>query len=72
MKDHVAPKIFYTDTSYEYWGRSASLIHINIDGRKDAPLPDSTRMYFLTGGQHGPAPFPPPKNHAQNLTNPND
>jgi hypothetical protein len=29
-------------------------------------------MYFLTGGQHGPAPFPPPKNHAQNLTNPND
>ena len=72
MKDHVVPKIFYTDTSYEYWGRSASLIHMNIDGRKDAPLPDNTRMYFLTGGQHGPAPFPPPKNHAQNLTNPND
>lgn len=71
-KDHVVPKIFYTDTSYEYWGRSASLIHMNIDGQKDAPLPDTTRMYFLTGGQHGPAPFPPPKNHAQNLTDPND
>jgi len=72
VKDHVVPKIFYTDTSYEYWGRSASLIHTNIDGQKDAPLPDTTRMYFLTGGQHGPAPFPPPQNHAQNLTNPND
>jgi hypothetical protein len=72
VKDRVVPKIFYTDTSYEYWGRSASLIHTNIDGQKDAPLPDTTRMYFLTGGQHGPAPFPPPQNHAQNLTNPND
>jgi hypothetical protein len=72
MKDRVAPKIFYTDTSYEYWGRSASLIHMNIDGQKDAALPDTTRMYFLTGGQHGPASFPPPKNHAQNITNPND
>ena len=39
---------------------------------KTRSLPDTTRMYFLTGGQHGPAPFPPPKNHAQNLTNPND
>ena len=72
MKDRVVPKIFYSDTSYEYWGRSASLIHTTIDGQKDAPLPDTTRMYFLTGGQHGPAPFPPPKNHTQNLTDPND
>ena len=72
MKDHVVPKIFYSDTSYEYWGRSASLITTTIDGQKDAPLPETTRMYFLTGGQHGPGPFPPPKNHAQNLTNPND
>jgi hypothetical protein len=72
MKDHVVPKIFYSDTSYEYWGRSASLIHTTIDGQKDALLPDTTRMYFLTGGQHGPASFPAPKNHAQNLTNPND
>jgi hypothetical protein len=72
MRDRVVPKIFYSDTSYEYWGRSASLIHTTIDGQKDAVLPDTTRMYFLTGGQHGPAPFPPPKNHTQNLSNPND
>ncbi len=66
------PKIFYTNSAYEYWGRSASLIHIAIDGQKDATIPDTTRIYFLAGGQHGPASFPPQKNHTQNLTNPND
>jgi hypothetical protein len=72
IKDKVVPKIFYTNSAYEYWGRSASLIHISIDGQKDATIPDTTRIYFLAGGQHGPASFPPPKNHTQNLTNPND
>jgi hypothetical protein len=72
MKEGVTPKVFYTNSSYEYWGRSASLIHTTIDGQKDAPLPDTTRIYFFAGGQHGPASFPPAKNHAQNLSNPND
>src|SRR5579872_1388098 len=70
--DKVVPKIFYTNSSYEYWGRSASLIHIAMDGQKDAAIPDTTRIYLLTGGQHGPASFPPPKPHTRNLTNPND
>jgi hypothetical protein len=72
VKDRAVPKIFYTNTSYEYWGRSASLIHMAIDGQKDAVIPDTTRIYFLTGGQHGPASFPPPRNHTRNLSNPND
>jgi hypothetical protein len=71
-KDAVVPKIFYSNSSYEYWGRSASLIHITIDGQKDAEIPETTRIYFLTGGQHGPAAFPPPRNHTRNLSNPND
>ena len=29
----VLPKIFYTFSSYEYWGRAASLIHTTVDGR---------------------------------------
>ena len=49
FKDKVVPKIFYTNSAYEYWGRSASLIHISIDGQKDAPIPDTTRIYFLAG-----------------------
>ena len=56
---HVTPKIFYTDSAYEYWGRSASLIHTTPDGKKDAPIPAGTRIYFFAGGQHGPAAFPP-------------
>ena len=68
----AVPKIFYTNTSYEYYGRSASLIHTTLDGGKDAPLAPNTRIYFLTGCQHGPSPFPPERGEAQNLANPNN
>ena len=68
----AAPKIFYTNTSYEYYGRSASLIHTTIDGAHDEPIPPTTRIYFLTGYQHGPGPFPPVRGNTQNLPNPND
>lgn len=54
------PKIFFTNTGYEYWGRAASLIHTSVDGRTDvAPLPNE-RIYHLAGGQHFIGPFPPP------------
>lgn len=74
QKENVVPRIFYTNSSYEYWGRSASLIHTTIDGRKDAPIPETTRIYFFAGGQHGPANFPPadPKGRMRNLSNSND
>jgi hypothetical protein len=68
----AAPKIFYTNTSYEYYGRSASLIHTTIDGAGDAPLALTTRIYFLAGCQHGPSVFPPNRGEAQNLANPNN
>ena len=65
------PKIFYMNSEYEYYGRAASLIHITLDGRADAPLAANTRIYMFAGGQHGPAQFPPPRRGTQNLTNPN-
>ena len=68
---HVTPKIFYTDSAYEYWGRAASLIHTTPDGKKDAPIPATTRIYFFAGGQHGPAAFPPVRTVTKNLPNPN-
>jgi hypothetical protein len=68
---HVAPKIFYTNSAYEYWGRAASLIHTTVDGKQDAPIPANTRVYFFAGGQHGPANFPPVRATTQNLPNPN-
>jgi hypothetical protein len=65
-KSHTAPKIFYTNTSYEYWGRAASLIHITADGKGDAPLAPNTRIYFLAGLQHFTGAFPPQKNSPGN------
>jgi hypothetical protein len=65
------PKIFYTNSSYEYYGRDAALIHTTADGKRDAPLASDTRVYFFAGGQHGPALFPPPHNNTQNTSNPN-
>ena len=57
--ERVVPKIFYTNTSYEYWGRAGSLIHSTPDGRRDAPPPEEVRVYFLAGLQHFSGPFPP-------------
>jgi hypothetical protein len=68
----LVPKIFYTNTEYEYWGRAASLVHTTIDGTRDAPLMDNVRIYLLTAGQHGPAPFPPPQTIGQQRNNPLD
>ncbi len=71
-KSNVVPKIFYTNGSYEYWGRAASLIHTTPDGKQDAPLAPDTRVYYLTGTQHGPGNFPPRRGATQNDPNVND
>jgi hypothetical protein len=57
---NVVPKIFYTNTSNEYWGRSASLLHTTLDGKKDITPLDTTRIYHFTGTQHGAGTTPPP------------
>ena len=36
VTEKVVPKIFFSNTSYEYWGRVAALIHVSADGKKDA------------------------------------
>ena len=66
------PKVFYTNSSYEYWGRVASLIHTTLDGSADAPILDNVRIYSFAGGQHGPGRFPPRRTSGQQLSNPND
>ena len=72
MQENVTPKVFYTNSSYEYYGRAASLIHTTLDGTQDASLAKDTRIYLLAGGQHGPAPFPPSRQRTQQMANPND
>jgi hypothetical protein len=72
-KSGTRPKIFYTNGAYEYYGRTASLIHTTVDGTKDFPPQPDTRIYFIPGSQHGPATaFPPVRAGTQNLANAND
>jgi hypothetical protein len=59
--DKVVPKIFFSNTSYEYWGRAAALIHVTADGKHDARISDHVRIYHFTGLQHFSVPFPPEK-----------
>jgi hypothetical protein len=59
LASKLAPRIFHTNTSYEYWSRAASLIHTTPDGAADAPLPDNVRVYAYPGLQHYSGPFPP-------------
>lgn len=58
-KEDVVPKIFFSNTSYEYWGRAASLIHTTADGKTDATISPNVRIYHFTGLQHYSVPFPP-------------
>jgi Alpha/beta hydrolase domain len=70
-KDGVVPKIFYTNGSYEYWGRNAALIHISPDGKKDVPPAPDTRIYYLAGTQHT-TNAQAVRNSTQNQANPTD
>lgn len=55
------PRMFYTNTSAEYWGagRVAALVHTDPAGLTDIALPDEVRLYVFAGTQHGPSTFPP-------------
>ena len=59
--EKVVPKIFFSNTSYEYWGRVAALIHITAEGKQDMPISENVRIYHFTGLQHFSGPWPPAK-----------
>jgi hypothetical protein len=62
--DQVVPKIFFSHTSYEYWGRAASLIHTTADAEHDAATSPNVRIYHFAGLQHFTGPFPPARGEA--------
>jgi len=68
------PKIFYTNSSTEYWGggRAAALTHTTLDGQADAQVPDNVRIYLFTGTQHVPGGFLASQGPGQQLPNPNE
>jgi hypothetical protein len=46
------PKVFFTQTSTEYWNRAASLLHTSTDGKADLEIDPSVRVYHIAGTQH--------------------
>ena len=52
------PKIFFINTSAEYWGGHAALIHSDVDGDRDGAPYDDVRIYHYAGTQHGPGALP--------------
>jgi hypothetical protein len=69
----VVPKVFHTQSSSEYWHRSASLIHTDPLGKIDAEIPAEVRIYSFGGTQHGTGSgFPAPATSGQLPSNPAD
>ena len=73
QQDNVVPKIFYTNSAYEYYGRAASLMHTTIDGSADAPVGAELAPVCDGGRNHGPGSTPPaPSPTTRYLNNGND
>jgi hypothetical protein len=72
MTPEFMPKVMYTNSSHEYWGRAASLFTTTIDGKEDAPMMSNVRAYMYTGGNHGIGAFPPTRGSGQQLNDPLD
>lgn len=54
----TTPKIFYINSSTEYWNRGAALTHTDVDGKEDLAVHESVRIYHFAGTQHGAAELP--------------
>ena len=48
------PKIFFINTSAEYWSGHAALTHTDLDGKRDLAPAEPVRIYHFAGTQHGP------------------
>ncbi|HEV8680878.1 MAG TPA: alpha/beta hydrolase domain-containing protein, partial [Stellaceae bacterium] len=52
------PKIFFTNSSTEYWRGDASLIHTDAEGARDVEPIATSRFYHFAGTQHSAAGLP--------------
>jgi hypothetical protein len=53
------PRIFTINTSAEYWRGDGSLVHTDVEGRRDVKPSGSARTYLFAGCQHTPGAVPP-------------
>jgi hypothetical protein len=70
----LEPKIFFVDSSSEYWdrGRVAAMRHTSMDGKQDVEDAANVRVYTLASTKHGAGSFPPVDNGGQFKENAND
>ncbi len=54
----AVPKIFFTNTSSEYWRGDASLAHTCADDGSDVGVAQEVRHYLFASTQHGPGMLP--------------
>jgi hypothetical protein len=52
------PRVIATNTSAEYWRGDGSLVHTDLEGKRDVEPPAEVRVYHLAGTQHGPGVLP--------------
>ena len=52
-------KVFYTNSSSEYFRGDSSLIHTDPDGKRDVAHGPHTRVYLFAGTEHGLGIWPP-------------
>ena len=46
------PKLFFVQSSTEYWSRAASLLHTDVEGKKDLEIDPEMRLFLIAGTQH--------------------
>jgi hypothetical protein len=46
------PKMMFINSSTDYWTRAASLLHTDVEGKKDAEIDPNARIYLVAGRQH--------------------
>lgn len=46
------PKTFFVQSSTEYWSRAASLLHTDVEGKRDLEPDPDVRIYLIAGSQH--------------------
>lgn len=65
------PKIFFVQTSTEYWARAASLLHTDVEGKRDVEPDPDVRIYHIAGTQHlGGSEDPSDKGVCRHFRNP--
>jgi hypothetical protein len=46
------PKMFFINSSTDYWTRAASLLHTDVEGKKDADIDPNVRIYLVASRAH--------------------